>query len=54
MKSDREADTTSSRKPYVTPRLIKYGNLRELTQTKGGTASDGTGKVATRLTAKPG
>ena len=54
MKTDRKDLEKGNRRPYATPRLVIYGNLRELTQTKGGTASDGTGKAATRLTAKPG
>ena len=54
MKPDRNNLERGNRRPYATPRLVIYGNLRELTQTKGGTASDGTGKAATRLTAKPG
>lgn len=53
MKPDKRNLGTGSRRPYDTPRLVMFGNLRELTQTKGGTASDGTGKPATRITAKP-
>ncbi|MFC1500043.1 lasso RiPP family leader peptide-containing protein [Candidatus Zixiibacteriota bacterium] len=53
MKPDRKSLESRSRKPYTTPRLVRFGNLREITQAKGGTAVDGQGKAATRLTAKP-
>jgi hypothetical protein len=36
------------KKPYRAPRLTKYGNLRTITQGKGGNMSDGTGLPATR------
>ena len=53
MKPDRETITTNSRRPYSVPRLVVFGDLRQLTQTKGGTTGDGSGKPSTRVTAKP-
>ncbi len=47
----RERDLTASResrKPYRAPRLVKYGDLRTITQGKGGNMTDGTGIPATR------
>ena len=40
------------RKQYRSPRLKVYGELRELTMAKGGTAQDAA-KPATRSTGKP-
>lgn len=40
---------TTERKPYLTPRLKEYGDLRRIVMTqKGGTKSDGTGLPATK------
>jgi hypothetical protein len=36
------------KKPYRAPRLVKYGDLRTITQGKGGNMTDGTGNPATR------
>ncbi len=48
----RERDLTpasrESRKPYRAPRLVKYGDLRTITQGKAGNMTDGTGMPATR------
>ncbi len=41
--------TTAKRKPYRSPRLTVYGDLRRLTMVKGGSANDGGGKPRTRL-----
>jgi hypothetical protein len=42
-------ETPAKKKRYVRPRLDVYGSFLELTQTKRGTHSDGTGKPATRV-----
>ncbi len=42
----------TGKKPYTPPKLVVYGNLRELTMAKGGVSQDGTGKPATRTTGK--
>ena len=34
--------TNRAKKPYCSPRLVVYGDLRRLTMLKGGTNSDGT------------
>lgn len=39
---------TQERKPYRSPRLVVYGDLRRLTMVKGGTKGDGGGKPATK------
>jgi len=36
------------KRPYATPRLKVHGNLRDLTQVKGGNRSDGGRKPRTR------
>ena len=36
------------KKAYRAPRLVKYGDLRTITQGKGGNMTDGTGTPATR------
>jgi len=42
--------TKPRKKPYRSPRLVAYGDLRTLTRTKKGTSSDGGGaKPSTRL-----
>lgn len=49
MTSDRPLtktdNTESPRKPYSTPELVQYGNIREITKNLGGTmgANDGGG-----------
>lgn len=40
--------TTGKRKPYRPPRITVYGDLRRVTQVKGGNKADGAGKPATR------
>ena len=35
------SQTPPRRKPYGTPRLVAYGNLRDITLVKGGLRSDG-------------
>ena len=36
------------KKPYRTPRLVEYGDLRTITRAKGGNMDDGTGEPPTR------
>ena len=36
------------RKPYQTPRLKDYGDLRRIVMVKGGNRGDGTGSPATK------
>lgn len=41
MKSDDEAKKTESRrKPYETPKLVRYGSVEKLTQSGGSTQPD--------------
>jgi len=40
--------STSKRKPYRTPRLVTYGELKDLALAKGGNKGDGIGKPATK------
>lgn len=35
------SQTSSRKKPYRTPRLVAYGNLRDITMAKGGLKQDG-------------
>jgi hypothetical protein len=35
------SQTPSRKKPYRTPRLVAYGNLRDITMAKGGLKQDG-------------
>ena len=42
------APSTSKKKPYRAPRLVEYGDLRTITQAKGGNMDDGTGVAATK------
>ena len=42
----------TGKKPYNPPKLVVYGNLRELTMAKGGAKNDGGGKPATKSTGK--
>lgn len=42
------APETPKKKPYRTPRLVEYGDLRTITQGKGGSMDDGAGVAATR------
>ena len=35
------SQTPCRRKPYRTPRLVAYGNLRDITKVKGGLRADG-------------
>lgn len=49
----REHSVTSTpsapeKKPYRTPRLVEYGDLRTITRGKGGNMSDGTGQPPTK------
>lgn len=42
--------TNQTKKPYRSPRLVVYGDLRRLTTTaKGGVASDGGAKPPSKL-----
>ena len=43
-----QAAQTSKKKPYRTPRLVEYGDLRTITQAKGGNMDDGAGVPATK------
>jgi hypothetical protein len=38
--------------PYHPPRLTRYGELRDLTQAKGGSSNDGGSKPRTRSSGK--
>ena len=38
------------KKPYRSPRLRVYGDLRRLTMSKGGGVADGIGKPRTKIT----
>lgn len=38
----------AKKKAYRTPRLVEYGDLRTITQGKGGNMDDGVGVAATR------
>lgn len=40
--------STPEKKPYRTPRLVEYGDLRTITRGKGGNMDDGTGEAPTR------
>ena len=40
--------TSRAKKPYRTPRITVYGDLRRLTLAKGGAANDGGGKPRTK------
>ena len=42
------APPATKKKPYRTPRLVEYGDLRTITQGKGGNMNDGTGVAATK------
>ena len=42
------APSASKKKPYRAPRLVEYGDLRTITQGKGGNMDDGTGVAATK------
>ena len=44
--------TKTPRRPYHPPRLTRYGELRDLTQAKGGRFNDGGGKPRTRASGK--
>ena len=49
-KDSSRSKTSPRRKPYRTPRLVAYGNLRDITMVKGGLKSDGGGSnPATRV-----
>jgi hypothetical protein len=36
LQSTKTDNTETSRKPYTTPELVQYGNIRELTKATGG------------------
>ena len=40
--------STPKKKQYRSPRLVEYGDLRTITQGKGGNMDDGTGEPATK------
>jgi hypothetical protein len=42
------APSMPKKKPYRAPRLVEYGDLRTITQAKGGNMDDGTGVAATK------
>lgn len=45
-----QKDTTERRKrPYRTPRLVTYGNLRELALAKAGIRADGPGAPVSKV-----
>lgn len=37
-----------AKKPYNSPRLVVHGDLRQITQAKGGTRGDGSGVPRTK------
>ena len=41
-------EPSPGKKPYRAPRLVEYGDLRKITQGKGGNMDDGTGVAATK------
>ena len=41
--ADRDSGPPVLRKPYTKPELVTYGNVAQLTETGGGSTSDGTG-----------
>ena len=41
MHDQPERKREDQKKPYRTPRLVAYGNLRDITLVKGGLRSDG-------------
>lgn len=45
--------TGDKKKPYRSPRLVEYGDLRRLTMTKAGRKSDGGVKPSTRTSGGP-
>lgn len=49
MAPDTRAPKPAARKPYRKPTLIVHGNLKTLTEAKGGINLDGSGKPRTRL-----
>jgi hypothetical protein len=44
----RDEAPSRPQRPYRTPRLVTYGNLRELALAKGGTLGDGIGKPVSK------
>lgn len=44
-----KARPKKSSKKYEAPKLKAHGRFKDLTQTKGGTKSDGSGKPASRI-----
>ena len=50
MHDQPERKREDQKKPYRTPRLVAYGNLRDITMVKGGLKGDGGGGApATRV-----
>jgi len=45
----RDEAPEQTKRPYRTPRLITYGNLRELALAKGGVRGDGGGTPPSRV-----
>lgn len=45
--------TNQKKKPYRSPRLVVYGDLRRLTMTKGGTNVDASGNPKSKTVAAP-
>ena len=41
-------EPSAKKKSYRAPRLVEYGDLRKITQAKGGNMDDGTGVAATK------
>jgi len=44
----------TKKKEYHPPKLVVHGDVREITQSKGASASDGTGKPHTKSPTGPG
>ena len=43
-----------TKRPYQEPKLVVHGDIRKITQGKGGAANDGSGKPHTKAPTGPG
>ena len=41
MKQESKQESSSPKKPYLTPNLVEYGTVAKLTQALGGSGGDG-------------
>lgn len=53
-KRDPARKDRPTKKPYQKPDLVVHGDIRKITQAKGGAASDGAGKPHTKAPTGPG